>query len=265
MNKQFVMPTLVVGIIAVIIIALQLLGWLWPFRLVYDQVANPIGARLVQTRNTISEQLKILTSISTINKENKALRNSELELRQQLAALKEVARENELLRSQFEFNAKLNLDLVAARVVSVDPTTTRKYITIDRGSSSGVKTGQAVVSSGVLVGVVDRVNDYSSTVFLAIDPNFRLRGLGQDGRAQGIIRGQIGQGYLFEKITQAESISVGEQVITAGSGEVPQGILIGRVDSVNKTQNSVFQSAQVQSLLDFNSLELVFIVTGLKQ
>ena len=152
-----------------------------------------------------------------------------------------------------------------ARVVSLDPDNSRRFITIDRGSSSGIKTGQAVVSSGVLIGTVDEINDYSSKIFLVSDPEFRIRAVGQDGRAQGIIRGQIGQGYIFEKIAQGETISQGEQVVTAGSGQVPQGVLLGTVETVNRSDNSIFQSANVKPLIDLNNLELVFIITGLKQ
>jgi rod shape-determining protein MreC len=123
----------------------------------------------------------------------------------------------------------------------------------------------AVVSSGVLIGTIDRVEDFSSTVFLSTDPDFRIRALGQDGRAQGIVRGQLGQGYLFDKITQAESIKKGELVITAGSGLVPRGILIGEVESASKSDNAVFQSAQLRPLVNISSLEIVFVVIGLKQ
>lgn len=265
MRKQLLLPIIVVGTIAVLIIGLKLSGQFWPFRLIYDQVANPIGAPLVSAKNSIKSQFEFLSSITNLNKENKQLRDGQLELRQQLAALKEVARENDLLRSQLNFNARLNLELIPARVVSVEPDNTRQFITIDRGATSGLKKGQAVVSSGVLVGMVDEVNDYSSKVFLVNDTDFRIRAVAQDGRAQGIVRGQIGQGYVFEKVAQSESMSPTEQVVTAGSGLVPQGILIGTVDSISKADNAIFQSATLKPLVDLNSLELVFVVIGLKQ
>jgi rod shape-determining protein MreC len=122
-----------------------------------------------------------------------------------------------------------------------------------------------VIASGVLVGTIDRVEEFSSTVFLSTDPEFRIRAIGQDGRSQGVVKGQLGQGYLFDKITQTENINNGELVITAGSGLVPKGILIGQVDSVQKSDNAVFQSATLRPLIDFSSLDVVFVVTGLKK
>lgn len=226
---------------------------------------NPIGGALVSLGNGLKSNIEIVTKAANLSKENKAQESEILNLKQQLSTLKEVANENQLLRSQLQFNERLSLNLTPARVVASDGNSIRKFVTIDRGSSSGIKKGMAVVSSGVLVGTIDEVNDYSSTVFLSTDPEFRIRGLGQDGRAQGIVSGQLGAGYLFDKIAQNESVSPNEMVITAGSGEVPKGILIGQVENVQKVDNAVFQSAELKPLISTSNLELVFVVTGLKQ
>lgn len=260
--------TILVGIavfVAVLLIVVNTIGAGWPFRLVHDQLFNPVGSRLVSVRNAIAEQVGFIGSIARLGQDKKNIESEVLDLRNQLSALKEVGHENEILRAQLNFNSRLNLQLLPARVVSTEPDNTRKFITIDRGSSSGVVQGQAVISSGVLVGTVYQVNDYSSKIFLVSDPEFRIRAIGQDGRAQGIVRGQIGQGYSFEDIAQGEKVSLGEQIITAGSGLVPQGILVGQVESVSKADNAVFQSASLKPLINLNTLELVFVVTGLKQ
>lgn len=244
---------------------MKALGGLWPLRMVTDSVLNPIGASVSGIGRGVHEKIDIFLKANLLARENKQQQAEILHLTSQLSVMKELANENEQLRSQLKFNEKLNLELIAGRVISSEGTSLRKYITIDRGSSSGVKVGMAVVSSGVLIGVVDRVEDFSSVVFLATDPEFRLRGIGQDGRAQGIVRGQLGQGYLFDKVTQAESVSQGELIVTAGSGSVPKGILIGRVESVQKSDNAVFQSAQLRPLVNPSSTEIVFVVIGLKQ
>lgn len=234
-------------------------------RIVTDNVLNPIGSTISQFGRGVKENIDVFVRATSLAKENKAKQAEIIQLTNQLSSMKELASENEELRKQLKFNERLSLDLTAARVVSSEGTSLRKYITIDRGSNSGVKPGMAVVSSGVLVGTIDKVEDFSSVVFLSTDPEFRIRGIGQDARAQGIVRGQLGQGYLFDKITQAESISNGELVITVGSGLVPKGILIGQVESVQKSDNAVFQSAQLKPLVNSANLEIVFIVTGLKQ
>ncbi len=265
MKRQQSLAIAIICSIALFIIALKYLGGLWPFRVVNDQIFNPVGVAFSSFGRGINENFSIITRATGLAKENKTQASEILALKNQLSTLKEVANENDELRAQLNFNERLKLDLTAARVVSSEGTSLRKFITIDRGRNSGLKEGMAVVSSGVLIGTIDRVEDFSSTVFLSTDPDFRIRALGQDGRAQGIVRGQLGQGYLFDKITQAESIKKGELVITAGSGLVPRGILIGEVESASKSDNAVFQSAQLRPLVSIPSLEIVFVVTGLKQ
>ncbi len=265
MKRQQSVTLAVICAVALFIIGLKLLGGFWPFRIINDQIFNPIGSSFAQLGRGINDSFGVITKATELSKENKSQANEILELKNQLSTLKEVANENEQLRNQLNFNERLKLDLTAARVVSSEGTSLRKYITIDRGKNSGIKEGMAVISSGVLVGTVDRVDDFSSRVFLSSDPEFRIRAIGQDGRAQGIVRGQLGQGYLFDKITQAESIKKGELVITAGSGLVPKGILIGEVESITKSDNAVFQAAQLRPLVNTASLEIVFVATGLKQ
>ena len=122
----------------------------------------------------------------------------------------------------------------------------------------------AVVSNGALVGMIDNVSDYSSRVFLASDVDFRIRALGQDNRANGIVSGQIGTGYSMDKIIQGETIKKGESVVTAGSGLVPKGLLIGTVESIDSSDNAVFQLANLRPAINLNKLELVFVVKGQK-
>lgn len=265
MKRQYSVTLATICSIALLIIALKYLGGFWPFRIINDQVLNPIGYSFSQFGRGIRDNFELIGRATQLAKENKTQSEEIINLKNQLSSLKEVANENEELRGQLKFNEKLKLDLVAARVVSSEGTSLRKFITIDRGKNSGLAPGMAVISSGVLVGTIDKVEDYSATIFLSSDPEFKIRGIGQDGRAQGIVNGQLGQGYLFDKITLAESLSNNELVITAGTGLVPKGILIGQVESIQKSDNAVFQSAQLSPLVNTSNLEIVFIVKGLKQ
>lgn len=265
MNRKQTAMVVVVGVAVFMLIGLKYLGGLYPFRFINDQIVNPLGSSFSSFGRNIKEGFDTFTKATELARQNKQQSQEIIELKSQLSTLKEIASENEQLRSQLKFNEQLGFEMTAARVVSAEGTSLRKFITIDRGKKSGLSAGMPVIASGVLVGTLDTIEDYSSKVFLATDPEFRIRALGQDGRAQGVVRGQLGQGYLFDKITQTEKVSNSELVITAGSGAVPKGILIGQVESVQKSDNAVFQSAQLRPLINFDKLDVVFVVTGLKQ
>jgi rod shape-determining protein MreC len=198
-------------------------------------------------------------SISSLAEKNSRLENELTDLKSKLSELKEIKNENEILRSQLDFESKVPIKTTPARVISYEPDNVRKFLTIDKGSRNGLSKGMPVISGGVLVGTLDQVDSFSSKVFLVNDPEFRIRAIGQDSRASGIVKGQIGQGLILEKVAQNDSIAIGEYVITAGSENVPKGILIGQIDGISKSDNSIFQTANLKILINFNKLELVFV------
>lgn len=265
MRNKHAPAVIIASAIAGLIVVLYLIGFFWPFRILHDQIFNPIGRAVVHTTHSISEGFGFVGNLRNLSHQNAQQADEILQLKQQLSTLKEVAHENDVLRTQLQFNKNLSLDLAPARVVATDVDTTQRFLTIDRGSAAGLKKGMAVVSNGALIGTIDQVNDYSSRVFLVSDPEFRIRGTAQDGRAQGIVSGQLGSGYIFDQIAQSDSVGTGEMVITNGSGLVPRGILIGQVEQVNHADNAVFQSALLRPLVDVSRVELVFVVLGLKQ
>ena len=62
--------------------------------------------------------------------------------------------------------------------------------------------------------------------------------------------------YLFE---------TGEVVATSGlGGDFPQDIVIGRVIEVERREAELFQRAVVQPAVDFESLEIVFVITDFR-
>jgi rod shape-determining protein MreC len=57
-------------------------------------------------------------------------------------------------------------------------------------------------------------------------------------------------------------VAIGEVALTSGlGGEFPSGIVIGRVIEVNRSEAELSQQALVQPATDFDSLEIVFVIT----
>ncbi len=263
-NNRLRATVLLVVAISISLTLLHAVGFLRPIEIVADQVFLPVRRAISGVGTGISNQFATLASLGSLGSKNAQLEDEVRDLKRQLTAMREVSRENELLRGQLGFNSRQTLQLVPARVAGYAPDNVREFLTIDVGRSSGVEVGMAVVSNGALVGMIDNVSDYSSRVFLASDVDFRIRALGQDNRANGIVSGQIGTGYSMDKIIQGETIKKGESVVTAGSGLVPKGLLIGTVESIDSSDNAVFQLANLRPAINLNKLELVFVVKGQK-
>jgi len=126
-----------------------------------------------------------------------------------------------------------------------------------------VAPGMAVMSEGVLIGSIVDVQASTARIMLVTDPEFKIAAKDQDTGASGILRGQLGNGLVLDEIGQTETVKPGDSVTTAGlGGQVPPGLLIGSVQSVNTRANVVFQSAQVETEFRVGKLRFVDVVLG---
>jgi rod shape-determining protein MreC len=252
------------GILAAgaLLVLLGTVGLLGPVKAGGGFVARPLGVALSGAGNTLTGWVQVLTSVGSLAKQNQQLRTENAALRQQLSQAAEFRAQNEELRQQLNVGGIRTDSLAAAEVIGYQPDNFRQFITIGRGSSDGIKAGMAVVSQGALVGTVQEVTPTTAKVFLLIDPNFRVTALDQDSPTSGTIRGQIGNGLTMDKIAQNEQVKPGDTIVTSGTGtEIPKGLIVGRVQTVDKKDNGVFQSAQVTSSIPFSRLEIVYVVT----
>lgn len=250
-------------VLGMLLIAANAAGWLGPFKSVLSALTQPLAAASSGWGASLGKAFDLLTPVSQLSAENQRLKAEVAALRQRISADTELKSQNEALRRQLGAGSINPRQLVAADVIGYQPDNFRQFITISRGSRDGIRQGMAVVSSGTLVGTVQEVDLTTAKVFLVIDPNFRVAAIDQDqpDRPTGTIRGQIGNGLVFDKIAQNQTVKPGDTVITSGLGsDIAKGIIIGRIQTVDKRENGVFQSAQVSTDVPFSRLELVYVV-----
>ncbi|MCA9952555.1 MAG: rod shape-determining protein MreC [Anaerolineales bacterium] len=185
-----------------------------------------------------------------------------------------LERENEELR-EIEGEYQLLLDLfnrarqapeysrLTASVIGRDTNQAVRSIIIDKGSDDGVRVGMPVESARGLVGQVYRTTQNSAQIVLLIDSSSAVPVRLGTSRATGILRGSgVGGAANIDWIDLRYQIAVGEVVMTSGlGGRYPQDLVIGRIIDVERREAELFQSAIVQPAVDFDSLEVVFVIT----
>jgi rod shape-determining protein MreC len=194
------------------------------------------------------------------------------ELQAQIAALE---RENEELR-EIQGEYQILLDLVnrarqspdirrlTASVIGYDTSPAVRSLIIDKGSDDGVFVGMPVESARGLVGQVFRTSADSAQVALIIDNVSAIPARLGSSRATGLMRGG-GRGGVtsIQWVDLQFQIEVGEAVLTSGlGGKFPQDIVMGRVIDVERNEAELFQRAIIQPAVDFDSLEIVFVITN---
>jgi rod shape-determining protein MreC len=228
-------------------------------------VTAPVQSVMSDTTRPVADWINNVTDAGALSDENKELRAQNEQLRNELARAREAAvqgdQQSELdaVRAQFPDDSFLD-----AAVIARDTSNVRSLIAIDSGSGDGVREGMIVVSEGrSLVGTVSRVFDDYAWVTLITDPKSAVSAMVQESRAEGVVAGNYGGELIMEFVGQGAVVKTGDFVITSGvGGGYPQGITIGRVSRVKKTEQDLFQSVYVDHLASLSSLEKVLVLTS---
>lgn len=213
-----------------------------------DRVAGP---RDLQEARSEIERLQV--QVDALQRENEQLREIQGEY-QLLQDLFNRARESPEFRRE------------TATIIGYDTSPLFRSIIIDKGSDDGVLVGMPVESARGLVGQVYRTTNNSAMVILVTDNISSIPARLGSSRATGIVRGGgLGGAMTMDWIDLEDQIAVGEVVLTSGlGGRFPQDMVIGRVGEIERREAELFQRAVVQPAVDFDSLEVVFVVTDFR-
>jgi rod shape-determining protein MreC len=100
-------------------------------------------------------------------------------------------------------------------------------------------------------------------VLLVSDQNSFVSARLQTTRVEGSVAGQPGGTLRLLYVPLDQTIQEGDLVITSGlGGNFPSDIIIGQVTSIRKFEGELNQEAEVRSLIDFDTLEFVLVVTS---
>jgi rod shape-determining protein MreC len=146
----------------------------------------------------------------------------------------------------------------------------QQTVTLDAGSSDGIKPQMTVLDGDGLVGQVISVDATTSTVLLASDASsvvgIRLAPGGQIGWVTGSGPTRVGAGLLKLQVLDSGAVlKPGEQLVTAASVRdrpfVP-GVPVGVIVSVRNRAGALTAQALVRPYVSFAELNIVGIVVA---
>lgn len=228
-------------------------------------ITAPVQTALRDTTRPIADWVNNMTDASGLSRENKSLHAENERLTNELSRAREDAVQ---AKTQIDLNTVRkqfpNDTFLAGSVVSRDAGNLRSIVAIDRGRGDGVREGMIVVSEGrSLVGTVSKVFDSYAWVMLITDPKSAVSAIVQESRAEGVVAGNYDGALNMEFVGQGAAVKQGDFVITSGvGGGYPPGIVIGRVSTVQKTEQDLFQRVHVDHLASLSVLEHVLVLTS---
>jgi rod shape-determining protein MreC len=199
--------------------------------------------------------------IISISKENKLLREYNLNLSEEVSRLREASLENLRLRSLLNFKQQSKYNLVSAKVVAKSLILARNFITLDVGSDDGISLNMPIITDKGLVGKVVTVSKNYSQGQVLKNKDFKASVINERSRVNGILAWEGGEDFVLEEVAKNLDVKTGDLIITSDFSSVfPPKIPVGVVTNINYNTGNLFQHIQIKSNVDINTLEEVFVL-----
>jgi rod shape-determining protein MreC len=230
----------------------------------FYSISAPIQKPLWQAGNSVSDFFEAIFEIKNLKKENEELKSKNLELLAENSVLKELEKNNELLRQALGVGLEKEFNLTIAQVTGKD--LSKDSIFIDKGEKDGLEKGLPVVTSQkVLVGKISATYNNFSEVALIYSKEISFDAKVQDKNVSGLIKGQGNSRLLLDLIPLDKEITPGDIIVTSAlSGDFPEGILVGKVQSVKKSELEPFQQAKIMPYFDLKEVDQLFVIQGIR-
>jgi rod shape-determining protein MreC len=175
-----------------------------------------------------------IVNFNSAAQENERLQQRVSELELQVKNSQEAVVENDRLKTLLNLKEKTGYDAVPAVVIARDSSVWFNTITINRGSSSGIKLNMPVVTGSGVVGRVIALSPWTAQVMLLTDEKAAAGAVvGQlsESGAVGSIRGRGETGLVeMRYVSGLQPVKVGDFVLTTGQdGIYPPGLNVGEV------------------------------------
>ncbi len=212
----------------------------------------------------VQSGVSAVPNVFEIQKENEFLREKNIELSNELSALKEAKLENIRLTKILSLKEKEVAGVVIAKIVNKSLVQARNTITLNVGESDSIKVNMPVITDDGLVGRIVSASNHFSIAQILYNRNLSISVKIQRSRVDGILNYDGAGNLIINNVPKSADVKAGDIIITSEySNYFPSGIPVGTVIEEGNLDN-LFKKVTVKPLVSFSSLEEVFVLKHLQ-
>lgn len=199
---------------------------------------------------------------TSLLKENHRLRDKQVKLEFMLQKMAALETENQRLRALLQSSSRKWERVLIAELVSVDFDPFKHQILINKGSNDGVFEGHPVLDANGVMGQVNHVSPFTSTVILITDPSHATPvQVNRNGlRAIALGTGEPDR-LVIPNIPNNTDIKEGDLLVTSGLGlRFPAGYPVATVTSVIRDPSEPFAQISATPLAHLDRAREVLLV-----
>ena len=238
----------------------------WPEQFLTDSVGW-VQSGFSRPAHFVAGFFDNVSDMQNIYQENKILKSHLDEYAALQVELTELRRLNNELKDSVDMKENLyDYTVRSALVIQRSPDSWNESIGINKGAQDGIEENMAVMTSSGLIGKVNQVSQFSSTIQLLSnqDRTNRISAfVAEEEPIYGFIEGIHEEtGYLqLTKIDVDVELEEGQHVVTSGLGGIfPRGLPIGEIVSYESDEIGLSQIAYVDPSASFKQLDYVLII-----
>lgn len=158
---------------------------------------------------------------------------------------------------------------VTSRVVGRSPTVWYSTVTIDKGTSAGIRLNDPVVAADGLAGRITQTTPNTAQVTLITDSESSVTARVLPRGATGVVEPNIGDptDLQLDFLERGSDIGEGQMVVTAGfsTGDLgsifPPGIPIGEITEATLEEQQAYQRVHLDAFADLRDMNFVRVLT----
>lgn len=230
-----------------------------------NTVTQPFRSFFFSAADKIGKTADSFMHASAYAEENEMLRARIAKMEQEEADAASYKAENERLSALLGMKAEMaEINLQGARVIGRESDNWYNTVSIDKGTSSGVKVNDIVMTSMGLVGTVKEVGLTWAKVREITDVESSIGAVCPRTGDRGIIEGDYAlaaSGKLrLNYLSKDATVVIGDRIEISGAGSIyPKGVYIGKIVEIADNDNGLTLSAVIQSEVNFGALNEVLV------
>ncbi len=219
--------------------------------------SNYVAGNIYSTITSIREYFYLKETNEALALENARLHNITRDVFARNSTQVYLVKDS-VFKQQYQYiNAKITNNSVNKR---------NNYLTLNRGSSSGIGPEMAVISSNGIVGITKDVSENFTSVLSVLNKNAKISAKIKKNNYFGSLSWD-GRDYrlgIFIDIPTHVNITVGDTIVTNAFSDIfPENILIGKIESFDIKPGDNFFTIIVRFSTNFKNVTHVYVVTNI--
>ncbi len=233
-----------------------------PYRVYLTTLVSPLQFIASAPLSLLDQSSQYFKLRSTLMSDNAKLKLEHLELSDRLLKLTHLENENRRLNALLGSQVAASGKKLIAKVQMVDSDPFRLQVIINKGAQDGVFVGQPVLDENGMVGQINYVSQFSSTVLLIADNSHAipLRNNRNDVRLIALGKGDLHQLEL-QFVTKSTDVKIGDILSTSGlGGRFPQGYPVAKVTAIENRGSQIYSKIKVAPIAQLDRIRYLLLI-----